>query len=77
MKKLLCVFAIMAMASGVVRADALPFYRAGCEPTSPTAASSVTSSASAPLDSRSVQSATSASVAFDSDGVPGMAIIVR
>ena len=77
MKKLLSVFAIMAMASGVVRADALPFYKAGCAPTAPAAASSVTSSTPAPLDSRSTQSATSVSGVFDSDGVPGMAIIVR
>ena len=77
MKKLLCVFAIMAMASGVVRADALPFYKAGREPMAPTAASSVTSSTPAPLDSRSVQSATSVSGVFDSDAAPGLVIILR
>ena len=58
-------------------ADELPFYKAGCEPTEPTAASTVTSSTPAPLDSRSTQSTTSASVAFDSDATPGMTIFVR
>ena len=54
-------------------------YKSGCEPTEPAPASSVSSAsgASAPLDSRAVQSATSEAVAFNSDGVPGMMMIVR
>ena len=54
-------------------------YKSGCEPTEPAPASSVSSAsgASAPLDSRAAQSATSEAVAFDSDGVPGMMMIVR
>ena len=57
----------------------LSLYKAGCEPTEPAPASSVSSAsgASAPLDSRAAQSATSEAVAFDSDGVPGMMMIVR
>lgn len=60
-------------------ADELPFYKAGCEPTEPAPASSVSSAsgASAPLDSRAAQSATSEAVAFNSDGVPGLMMIVR
>ena len=72
------LFAGCALAAGLVAwADELPFYKAGCEPTEPAAASSETSSTTAPLDSRSAQSATSASVAFDSDAAPGMIIFVR
>ena len=54
-------------------------YKSGCEPTEPAPASSVSSAsgASAPLDSRAAQSATSDAVAFNSDGVPGMMMIVR
>ena len=54
-------------------------YKSGCEPTEPAPASSVSSAsgASAPLDSRAVQSATSEAVAFSSDGVPGVTIIFR
>ena len=54
-------------------------YKSGCEPAEPAPASSVSSAsgASAPLDSRAAQSATSEAVAFDSDGVPGMMMIVR
>lgn len=54
-------------------------YKSGCEPTEPAPASSVTSAsgASAPLDSRAAQSATSEAVAFSSDGVPGVTIIFR
>ena len=54
-------------------------YKSGCEPTEPAPASSVSSAsgASAPLDSRAAQSATSEAVAFNSDGVPGMMMIVR
>lgn len=54
-------------------------YKSGCEPTEPAPASSVTSAsgASAPLDSRAAQSATSDAVAFNSDGVPGMMMIFR
>ena len=54
-------------------------YKSGCEPTESAPASSVSSAsgASAPLDSRAVQSATSEAVAFNSDGVPGMMMIVR
>ena len=54
-------------------------YKSGCEPTEPAPASSVTSAsgASAPLDSRAAQSATSEAVMFDSDGVPGVTIIFR
>ena len=54
-------------------------YKAGCESTEPAPASSVTSAsgASAPLDSRAAQSATSDAVAFSSDGVPGVTIIFR
>ena len=74
----LLIFVGCTLAIGLAaRADALPFYKAGCAPTAPAAASSVTSSTPAPLDSRSTQSATSVSGVFDSDGVPGMAIIVR
>lgn len=71
-------FAGCALAAGLAAwADELPFYKVGCEPAEPTAASAVTSSTPAPLDSRSMQSATSASVAFDSDAAPGMTIFVR
>lgn len=54
-------------------------YKSGCEPTEPAPASSVSSvsGASAPLDSRAAQSATSDAVAFSSDGVPGVTIIFR
>ena len=54
-------------------------YKSGCEPTEPAPASSVSSAsgASASLDSRAVQSATSKAVAFSSDGVPGVTIIFR
>ena len=54
-------------------------YKSGCEPTEPAPASSVSSAsgASAPLDSRAAQSATSEAVMFDSDGVPGVTIIFR
>ena len=54
-------------------------YKSGCEPTEPAPASSVSSAsgASAPLDSCAAQSATSEAVAFNSDGVPGMMMIVR
>ena len=54
-------------------------YKSGCEPTEPAPVSSVSSAsgASAPLDSRAVQSATSEAVMFDSDGVPGVTIIFR
>ena len=54
-------------------------YKSGCEPTEPAPASSVSSvsGASAPLDSRAAQSATSEAVMFDSDGVPGVTIIFR
>ena len=54
-------------------------YKSGCEPTEPAPASSVTSAsgASAPLDSRAAQSATSDAVAFNSDGVSGMMMIFR
>ena len=54
-------------------------YKSGCEPTEPVPASSVSSAsgASAPLDSRAAQSATSEAVAFNSDGVPGLMMIVR
>ena len=52
-------------------------YKSGCEPTEPAPASSVSSGASAPLDSRVAQSATSEAVAFNSDGVPGMMVIFR
>lgn len=54
-------------------------YKSGCEPTELAPASSVqsASSASAPLDSRVAQSATSEAVAFNSDGVPGMMVIFR
>ncbi len=54
-------------------------YKSGCEPTEPAPASSVSSAsgASAPLDSRAAQSATSDAVAFNSDGVPGMMMIFR
>ncbi len=54
-------------------------YKSGCEPTEPAPASSVSSAsgASAPLDSRAVQSATSAAVMFNSDGAPGVTIIFR
>ena len=53
-------------------------YKSGCEPTELAPASSVTSAsgASAPLDSRAAQSATSEAVMFDSDGVPGLMMIV-
>ena len=59
--------------------SASSLYKAGCEPTEPAPASSVSSAsgASAPLDSRAVQSATSEAVMFDSDGVPGVTIIFR
>ena len=59
--------------------SASSLYKAGCEPTEPAPASSVSSAsgASAPLDSRVVQSATSEAVAFSSDGVPGVTIIFR
>ena len=61
-----------------LRATSSP-YKAGCEPTEPAPASSVSSAsgASAPLDSRAAQSATSEAVMFDSDGVPGVTIIFR
>ena len=54
-------------------------YKSGCEPAEPAPASSVSSAsgASAPLDSRAVQSATSEAVMFDSDGMPGVTIIFR
>ena len=54
-------------------------YKSGCEPAEPAPASSVSSAsgASAPLDSRAAQSATSEAVMFDSDGVPGVTIIFR
>lgn len=54
-------------------------YKSGCEPTEPAPASSVSSAsgASAPLDSRAAQSATSEAVMFDSDGMPGVTIIFR
>ena len=54
-------------------------YKSGCEPAEPAPASSVSSAsgASAPLDSRAAQSATSDAVAFNSDGVPGMMMIFR
>ena len=54
-------------------------YKSGCEPAEPAPASSVSSAsgASAPLDSRAAQSATSEAVAFSSDGVPGVTIIFR
>ena len=54
-------------------------YKSGCEPAEPAPASSVSSAsgASAPLDSRAAQSATSEAFAFNSDGVPGMMMIVR
>ena len=57
----------------------LSLYKSGCEPTEPAPASSVSSAsgASAPLDSRAAQSATSDAVAFNSDGVPGLMMIVR
>ena len=59
--------------------SASSLYKAGCEPTEPAPASSVSSAsgASAPLDSRAAQSATSEAVMFDSDGVPGVTIIFR
>ncbi len=59
--------------------SASSLYKAGCEPTEPAPASSVSSAsgASAPLDSRAVQSATSEAVMFDSDGMPGVTIIFR
>ena len=56
---------------------AVSLYKSGCEPTEPAPASSVSSGASAPLDSRVTQSATSDAVAFNSDGVPGMMVIFR
>ena len=72
------IFAGSVLAIGLAAwADALPFYKAGCEPTVPTASSSVTSSAPVLLDSRSVQSAISASTSFDSDAVPGMILVLR
>ena len=59
--------------------SASSLYKSGCEPTEPAPASSVSSAsgASAPLDSRAAQSATSEAVMFDSDGMPGVTIIFR
>lgn len=65
------------LAAAVAGADELPFYRAGAEPAARVAAATTTSSAAVPLDSRTVQSAESAAVAFDSSGMPGALIIVR
>ena len=64
-------------ACAVAGADELPFYRAGAEPVARTAVATATSTAAVPLDSRTVQSAESAAVAFDSSGTPGALIIVR
>ena len=55
----------------------MPFYKEGSGTTARAAASVATSSAPAPLDSRTVQSATSEAIAFDSSGVPGMMIMIR
>ena len=55
----------------------MPFYKEGSGTTARAAASVATSSAPAPLDSRTVQSATSEAIAFDSSGVPGLMIIIR
>ena len=78
----LALVALGAVSEG--QATTLPrtapsLYKSGCEPTEPAPASSVTSAsgASAPLDSRAAQSATSDAVAFNSDGVPGMMMIFR
>ncbi len=63
--------------SGPLTADELPFYKAGSGTTQRPAASVARSSSPVGLDSRTVQTASSEPVVFDSDGVPGMAIIIR
>jgi len=65
------------LAAAVAGADELPFYRAGAEPAARVAAATATSAAGVPLDSRTVQSAESAEVRFDSSGIPGALILVR
>ena len=65
------------LVSVVAQADELPFYRAGAEPAVRAPASAAVSSAAVPLDSRTVQSAESVAVKFNSSGKPGAFIFVR
>ncbi len=74
----LFVFMACSLAAGLaVWADGLPFYKSGSGTTERTSSSAVVSSTSAPLDSRTVQTAASASTVFNSDGVPGMILVIR
>ena len=65
--------AVLALV-GTLAASSL--YRDGVTPAR-TAASEAVSAAGAPLDSRTVQSADSAPVAFNSDEAHGLMVIIR
>lgn len=72
------VFVPAALSAMPLQAEELPFYKAGTSaPAARTAASTATSTTAAPIDSRTVQSADSAEVKFDSSGAPGVLLIVR
>ena len=79
-QKKLCVAAAVACCAGVagvVLADDIPFWGGGSSMPTRTPASAPTSVAAAPLDSRTVQTAESAAVTFDSDSKSGLCIVVR
>ena len=79
-QKKLCVAAAVACCAGVVGvalADDIPFWGGGSSMPTRTSASESTSVAAVPLDSRTVQTAESVAVRFDSDSKSGLCIVVR
>ena len=76
----LCVAAAVACCAGVagiVLADDIPFWGGDSSMPTRTPESASASVVPAPLDSRSVQTAESPAVAFDTESQPGLSIIVR
>ena len=79
-QKKLCVAAAVACCAGVVGvalADDIPFWDGGSSMPTRTPASASASVAAASLDSRTVQTAESTAVTFDSDSKSGLCIIFR
>ena len=69
--------ACCAGAAGVALAADIPFWGGGSSMPTRTPASEAPSIAKAPLDSRAVQTAESAAVAFDVDAASGGVILIR
>ena len=78
-KKLSATVAVACCAgvAGVALATDIPFWGGSSSLPTRTPSSQQVSGSAASLDSRTVQTAESAAVAFDSSSAPGLAIIVR